>query len=277
MSEDAAPVESTAPAEGGDAGLSRTEMATPVANDFVIPEAYADKDWTKNVKSMDDMFSQFDNAQSLIGKKNIPSEESSQEEWNEFYNKLGRPEEAGNYELSLPEGAEFEINDELQLEAKELFHEIGLTQKQAQKLFEYDAQRQLKAAEAAHMTDEQLDAQFDEMAAEAFGKDKGAILKQAKVAVGKMSEKSQEAFSGLDNKSMVAMAGILSELVGQYTSEDGVPSTDGSSGSAQGIDEIRSELSQLALSPAAKDVMHPEHRGTAQKIDELRAKLRKLV
>jgi hypothetical protein len=276
MTENAAPIDDGAPVEGGDAGLSRGGMVEPVANDFQIPEAYADKDWTKNVKSMDDMFSQFDNAQSLIGKKNIPTEESSPEEWGEFYNKMGRPEEASGYEFTLPEGVEAEINEEEQLAVKGMMHELGLNQKQAQRLFEYDVQRKLDAIQP-EMTDEELDVQFDEMAAEAFGDKKNAILKQAKVAVSKMSQANQDAFAGLDNQSMVAMAGILSELVGSYTAEDGMPSTDGSSGTGQSLDEVRSELSKLTLSDAARDVMHPDHRVTANKINDLRAKLQKLV
>ena len=39
--------------------------------EFTIPETYKDKSWTKNIKSQEDLFKSYDNAQSLIGKKTI--------------------------------------------------------------------------------------------------------------------------------------------------------------------------------------------------------------
>lgn len=68
---------------------------------------------------------------------NIPNETSTKEQWDDFYNKLGRPEAADKYEFEdkLPEG--LEIDEKLDTDYRELAYEIGLTSKQAQKLREF--------------------------------------------------------------------------------------------------------------------------------------------
>lgn len=102
-------------------------------------------------------------AQRLVGSSiRIPSEDAGQEQLNEFYsklekvpgiarldgsdeakqqlyNKLGRPAEAKDYNLQLPEGI---AADETTLNGfKELAHKVGLSNEQAQNLVQYEAQR----------------------------------------------------------------------------------------------------------------------------------------
>lgn len=76
--------------------------------------------------------------ESLISKLgttiSMPGENATQEQLNDFYNKLGRPEAPDKYEFEdkLPEG--WKINEELDTEYRGLAHSIGLTAKQAQEL-----------------------------------------------------------------------------------------------------------------------------------------------
>lgn len=76
--------------------------------------------------------------ESLISKLgtaiNLPPENATPEQMNEFYNKLGRPETPDKYEFEdkLPEG--WKIDEKLDTEYRGLAHEIGLTAEQAQKL-----------------------------------------------------------------------------------------------------------------------------------------------
>ena len=64
----------------------------------------------------------------------VPGEGATQDQLDEFYNKLGRPETPDKYEFEdkLPEG--WEIDTKLDAEYRELAHAIGLTAKQAQGL-----------------------------------------------------------------------------------------------------------------------------------------------
>lgn len=62
----------------------------------------------------------------------LPAADAPPEKWNEFYNRLGRPETADKYDIKFPDGM---TPDEGMLSwAKPTFHEAGLTPKQAQLL-----------------------------------------------------------------------------------------------------------------------------------------------
>ena len=65
---------------------------------------------------------------------NIPGEDATEDQLNEFYNKLGRPETSDKYEFedNLPEG--LAIDTDLDKNYRDLAYSIGLTQKQAQEL-----------------------------------------------------------------------------------------------------------------------------------------------
>lgn len=106
-----------------DAGASSEEQS------FSIPDEYKEKGWTKNLKSIDDLWKMNDNAQNLIGKKTIgiPSADATDEELSEFYSKI-RPENQTDYNVDL-EGEDKELFESL-------FFENGLSQRQANALIE---------------------------------------------------------------------------------------------------------------------------------------------
>jgi len=84
--------------------------------------------------SRDDALRALVGAQDLIGKKGLiqPDENSSKDEWDNFYKDLGRPESAEKYTLpeieGLPEG--LPIDDNLTNDFKAWAHEAGLNQNQ---------------------------------------------------------------------------------------------------------------------------------------------------
>ena len=59
----------------------------------------------------------------------LPTEKSTPEEWNNYYKTIGRPEKADDYKL-VNEGVE--VDENLQKAILPMFHEAGLTNKQAQ-------------------------------------------------------------------------------------------------------------------------------------------------
>jgi len=62
----------------------------------------------------------------------MPAADAPPELWNQFYNKLGRPESADKYDFKFPEGVK--PDDGMLAWAKPAFYEAGLTTKQAQAL-----------------------------------------------------------------------------------------------------------------------------------------------
>jgi hypothetical protein len=97
--------------------------------EFKVPEEYKDKGWAKNIKSMEDLFKSFDNAQSLIGKKAealLPDFDNADDETlNNFYSKI-TPKETKDYG--------FENTNEYDEKLLTMFKNNGITKRQAQNL-----------------------------------------------------------------------------------------------------------------------------------------------
>jgi hypothetical protein len=84
----------------------------------------------------------------------IPSEDADEKQWNDFYNKLGRPEKAESYEFKkdkLPE--DYPWDEGFEKSMKEVAHKAGINTKQfsalAEKFLEYNGTSYLAANEAS--------------------------------------------------------------------------------------------------------------------------------
>lgn len=95
----------------------------------------------------------FVNAQKMLGadKVILPTDKSTEEEWNAFYQKIGRPESPDKYEIKAPQGKE--LNQDLTKNFKVVAHKLGLSPKQVSGLAEWNFGA-LEAAEAARKTQE---------------------------------------------------------------------------------------------------------------------------
>jgi len=92
---------------------------------------------------------------------NVPGKDATDEQWGEFYEKLGRPKTAGEYDLKFGEG--IKTDDAMVEFGKNLFHEMGLSndraQKAADKWNEFVAAQEAQfLAEDKKRNDEALDA-----------------------------------------------------------------------------------------------------------------------
>lgn len=92
---------------------------------------------SKGFKGVEDVISSYKQAETLLGDKVnaavIPGADATPEQWEEFYNKLGRPSSANDYKLELPEGDDGAFSKT----AAEWMHKAGLNQQQAQGLNKY--------------------------------------------------------------------------------------------------------------------------------------------
>ena len=69
-----------------------------------IPEEFRDKPSFTKYKSLEDFSKGYDNVTKMVGNSvRIPTEESTEEELNEFYTKLGRPDSHEKYSYERPE------------------------------------------------------------------------------------------------------------------------------------------------------------------------------
>lgn len=106
-----------------------------------LPEEYRDNQNLSKFASLDELAKSHLNLVSKIGEKGIikPGEDATPEQWNDYYNQLGRPTEASAYELSEmnEEVANmFGFDDTITDAFKESIHKRGLTSEQAQGVWE---------------------------------------------------------------------------------------------------------------------------------------------
>lgn len=64
-----------------------------------------------------------------------PGDGATQEQWDEYWKAVGRPDSPDGYELAPPEGAE--VDQELAKEFRQKAHEAGLNSEQAKELFDW--------------------------------------------------------------------------------------------------------------------------------------------
>ena len=95
------------------------------------------KSWEK-FKSPQDMAKSYIELQKLVGVKgDIPNSDATDEDWNSFYGKLGKPETFKDYEITLPDNLKSQDGAFEKTQAvMELAHSANLTTNQANKLFE---------------------------------------------------------------------------------------------------------------------------------------------
>lgn len=102
----------------------------------IVNERFKDDTVALNTKSPLDAVEQLRNAQKLLGKKRLPEPQDDwkKEDWDAFYNGLGRPAKAEEYKLGeVPEKFKDKISPEFMKEASTMLHEAGLTGKQYEK------------------------------------------------------------------------------------------------------------------------------------------------
>ncbi len=120
---------SVAPEGAAEAGSSGGDWRASLGDDIRHDPSLA------SIQDINGLAKGYVHAQRMVGadKVVIPKEDSGPEDWNDFYNRLGRPEK---YEIDRPELSDgLEYNSEMESKMLGLMHESGLSQAQAQKLY----------------------------------------------------------------------------------------------------------------------------------------------
>lgn len=107
-----------------------------------IPDAYKEASWAKKYQNPEELWKGVDHMAKTMGQKQIingiipPSEEAPDEEWDKFYNLIGKPDSSDKYTLpddvEIPEGYDI---DTVKTNLRDLAHKTGLNQKQTAKLY----------------------------------------------------------------------------------------------------------------------------------------------
>jgi hypothetical protein len=105
----------------------------------ILPEDIREDATLGNIKGLPDMAKMLVHAQGMVGKDKvvIPNEHATEDDWSEFYGKLGRPKEANDYALAKPNDfpQDLEFSDDALTGFQAAAHKAGLTPTQVSELF----------------------------------------------------------------------------------------------------------------------------------------------
>jgi hypothetical protein len=236
-----------------------------------------------SIKDLKSLTKSYVNAQKLIGADKIPkpSDKWTDKEWGDFFKAIGRPEDAGKYDLraeglQIPEG--FRTPEEFATGFKKAVHEAGLTPKQANKVWTYLQSKGVEAFNGYQKeTTGRISAQTEELRKE-WGQaydDKMKEIQGLAVALDKKLPGLADWFrsSGVGREPMIHR--LLSVLHSELGSEGKI-----------GTDFQRISMTPLEAKSAHDSIMgdktnpdyeaywkgrHPRHEEVMKKVEKLRA------
>ena len=120
------------------------------------------------------------NATRMIGQDKvvIPTNNSTEEQWNEVYDKLGRPENADKYELNA-KSETVNLDETAIKQFAEQSHKLGLNNKQAQGILEFYKTNMEGTVQQAKIDTETAQAQAEQELRQEWGRDFESKVKQA--------------------------------------------------------------------------------------------------
>jgi hypothetical protein len=231
-----------------------------------------------DIKDLNGLAKSYISAQQMIGADKIvlPRTDATQEEWNNLYTKLGRPEAPDAYELG--QGIEFPAgfphDDKIDSFVKGLFHEAGLNPNQAATLYEGFTKMQIEEfTNATNAQMQSVQAGLDGLRSEWGGKFDTNVA---------MARQAIHAFGGEDVKALLNQNGLGDHPlliktfanIGASLAEDrAFNERSGDGGFVQSQDQARVEISKLqsdeGFMKAYTNRDHPQHQATKARMDAL--------
>lgn len=156
---------------GGDAGVGEITGQQQTADNQgswheSLPDEMRGIVENKGWQSPQDAVQSYANLEKMLGADKagrglvMPKEDAGQEEWDQFYDRLGRPKSPDEYQLPVPESD----TGEFAAAAKAKFHELGITTKQAEQLAEWwNSQSSEMQQQQMTQTQQQADQQLEDL------------------------------------------------------------------------------------------------------------------
>jgi len=222
-----------------------------------LPEDLRENETLNKFKDVGSLGSSYLELQKMVGSRDkIPTEESTEEEVNSFYNKLGRPESPDAYDIKVPDegGTGMKYDQKLYADFLQTAHQSGLTNKQAQDAIDFYAKMNEESSinSEAQMQQAKVDAET------ALKKEWGVKEYDRNLAI---SRRAFNRFADDDLKKFVQESGVSNNVslirflhkIGKSFSD---PKLEGSGKTAGSID---SDSAKLEIDAMMKDKGHKYH------------------
>ena len=275
ITQEAVPVETTSTETTQPTAIKSTVSNgdTPVSWKSSISEEFRNDPNIEKFTEIDALAKSYINATRMIGqdKVAVPNKNSTEDQWNEVYSKLGRPESADKYALNIE--SEVVTMDEGAIKSfAEQSHKLGLNNKQAQGILEFYKNNMESSAKQATVNTETAQAQAETELRAEWGKEfdsnvsKASALAKANMNPEILDLQMQDGTRIGDHpeiiKGFAKIAGMLSE--------DKLVSTE--SESVNSIKDLQSEISAITNDTTGPywNNKHPDHAKMVQQVYTLR-------
>ena len=241
-----------------------------------ISEVYRNDPNIEKFTEADALAKSYINAVKMIGQDKIaiPTNNSTQEAWDEAYTKLGRPESPEKYALDVKSDV-VPFDDTAIKSFAEQSHKLGLNNKQAQGILEFYKNNMEGSAQQAKIDTETAQSQAEQELRQEWGRDFEGKVKQAG-ALAKANINPEVLDMTLSNgirlgdhpeiiKGFAKIAGMMSE--------DKIVSTE--SENVNSVADIESEISAITNDTDGPywNKQHPDHDKMVQQVYTLREML----
>ena len=254
--------------------IATTNNSTPATWKDSISQEFREDPNISKFTEIDALAKSYINATRMIGqdKVAVPNENSTDDQWNEVYGKLGRPESADKYKLEV--NSETAQIDESSIKSfAENAHKLGLNNKQAQGILEYYKDSMEGSAQQSKIDTETAQAQSEAELRKEWGRSFDENLKKAaSVAKANMNEDvlNMQLKDGTrlgDHPSIIKGFANIANLM----SEDKMIGTDEDSAtSGRNLDEEISKIVNDRDGPYWNKA-HPDHDKIVQQVFTLRS------
>ena len=275
ITQEAVPVETTSTETTQPTAIKSTVSNgdTPVSWKSSISEEFRNDPNIEKFTEIDALAKSYINATRMIGqdKVAVPNKNSTEDQWNEVYSKLGRPESADKYALNIE--SEAVVMDEGAIKSfAEQSHKLGLNNTQAQGILEFYKNNMESNMQRATVDTETAQAQAETELRAEWGKEfdsnvsKASALAKANMNPEILDLQMQDGTRIGDHPEIIkGFAKIASML-----SEDKLVSTE--SESVNSIKDLQSEISAITNDTTGPywNNKHPDHAKMVQQVYTLR-------
>jgi len=262
-----------------EATIASTTIQQPTVNKTwkeAISEEFRSDPNIEKFTEIDALAKSYINATKMIGqdKVAVPNKNSTEDQWNEVYDKLGRPESADKYALDVKSDV-VPLDDGAVKQFAENAHKLGLSNKQAQGVLEFYKTSMEGTAQQSKVDTETAQVQAEQELRQEWGREFENNVKKAG-ALAKANINSD--ILDLELKSGIRV-GDHPELIKGFAkiasmmSEDKIVAPE--SDSASKITDIESEISTITNNTDGPywNKQHPDHDKVVQQVYTLREML----
>jgi len=272
------PVETATPTETTTPTTTAAPIApaTPPSWKDSISEDFRNDPSIEKFTEIDALAKSYINATKMIGQDKlvIPTNNSTEDQWNEVYEKLGRPESADKYTLDI--NSEVVSMDEGAVKSfAEQSHKLGLNNKQAQGILEFYKNNMEGTAQQSKIDTETAQTQAEQQLRQEWGRDFEGKVKQAG-ALAKANINPEVLDMQLQDGTRI---GDHPEIIKGFAKIAGMMSEDkilsSESENTNTSKDIESEISAISNDKNGPywNKNHPDHDKTVQKVYTLREML----